>query len=475
VASKYPHLISSASFFNPSAAFFIGPRDMQVYTPFSEMAMNYAGLPVRMHIGMKDFLRQHDLAIDNSFKTRELFYESWHYNVNYFRGFHTVVNVEGQFDFHMKHFRMTYPKPRVWNHIDVYPDFDIWGYSFESDRRSPGFTILEHVNNSGFKLLTRRWLPDGPEVPDVHFQVVTAAEYKVGSHYELLLLDLAKLEVRKTGVSSGFNGRLSLQLPGSGVDVGIYRAGDAGVISVPDFRLDSSWPRAWQDIRFYPLLFNKGGQTVDSVHVDVISLTPALEVLTTSQTVGPIASGEVVSESCFTIRARAHDMDAAAVKVRLQYAAQVQEFYLEIPFYNDHQEVGDFRIADGRSFKLDNGELVELGNGNGDGIVNAGERLCVLTQSDRGGDVWYGLRLYTDDGYVDRSEENAIWHLRPDWSGTARQTSEILIAPDCPAGHEIEFYGRYDFQKRGNLRRDRQGAHSFVHETRRVGLKVRVQ
>lgn len=474
IASKYPHMISSASFFNPAVAFAIGPKDLQIYTPFNEMGRSYIGLPIRMHIGMRDFLRQHNLDAYKNFNKLELFFESWHYGINYFKGYHYVINVEGQFDFHLKHFKIPSLKPPLWYHTDVYPNFDIWDYRFESDRNVPGYTVIDEAGRQGMKITTKRWLPDGHSIPEANISVTTGAIYDSNTKYNIIFLDIDDLQVHYEETKSNSEGRIRFQVKGSGSDIGIFHDGEPGFVSMTNYHLDTSFPKAWEIISLTPLLFNKGGNAVDSVSVDLVSLDEDLEIIDEEMVTGLIRPGEIYDKISFKIRARAYDLDRAKLKLILKYDDREDRFLLEIPFYNTERLLESFEIADGRTYTMDTGEEIRFGEGNGDGIVNPGEWIGILTQSDLRDDCWYGLKLYTDDPYVDRSKGEQIWSLRNTYTGTMRPTSEVYISPECPDGHEIEFQGIYDFQKRGNPAGNFQAAHSFVHETHRVRLKLKV-
>ena len=472
IASKYPHLISSASFFNPAVGFIIGPKDQQIYTPFDEMGRCYIGLPLRMHIGNRDFLRQHNLDAFNNFKKLELFFESWHYGINYFQGYHYVVNVEGQFDFHLKHFNKPAKKPPFWYHIDVYPDFEIWGYHFDSDRSLPGYTTIDEACEKGLKISTRQWLPDGHTIPGVNIKVATDALYEPSSTYNLISLGLSDQKVLQNEVKSDDQGRIHFEVKSSGADIGIYRAGDPGFISMADYRLDNSFPKAWEMISLTPLLFNKGGQSVDGIDVALLSLDEDLEVIDDSKEAGQIKPGEVNDKISFRIRSRSTELDRAKLKLILKYNDREDMFMLEVPFYSSERKLEHYQIADGRTFITDKGEEIKFGEGNGNGIAEAGEKISILTQSDLRDDCWYGLKLYTDNPYVIRQKEEIIWSFRDTYIGNMRPTSEVYISRDCPEGQEIKFQGIFDHQKRGNPAGNFQAAHSFIHETHRVHLKI---
>jgi hypothetical protein len=438
------------------------------------MGRNYVGLPIRQHIGVKDFLRQHDLGIDREFKAQELWYEAWHYGVNTFDGFHTVANVDGQFDFHMRHFRMPVAPPPAWSHIDVYPDFDIWGYSFHSDRDQAGFTCVDEASKSGMRVTTRKWLPDGPSIPAATLDISTDALYSPDADYTLARLALDDLSVSSETTRADGDGRVRFSVSGAGEVLGIHTAGDAGLIAVADHRLDTGSPRAWEVIRVTPVLFNVGGASVAAARVELVSQIADVEVLDPVRDVGALAPGEVSQDASFRIRCRSVDLEVARMKFLVSHDGETRTYLLDIPFYSTTDDLTEYRLADGITLRQDDDSDASFGVGNGDGVADPGEWVSVLAQSDRQDGAWYGLSLFTDDPYVDRSRERSVWRHRPDWSGTARRVSEVYIRPDCPVGHEIVFHGVYDFQKVGDLRRDRQGAHSFVYETRRVRVAVTV-
>jgi hypothetical protein len=474
VASKYPHLIGSASFFNPSSAFIIGPRELQVYTPFRHMGRNYVGLPIRQHVGMKDFLRQHDLGIDREFKTQELFYEAWHYGVNYFDGFHTVVNVAGQFDFHRRYFRQPVAAPDAWSHIDVYPNFDIWGYTFASDRDEPGFTCVDEASALGMKVTTRKWLPDGPSIPEARISVISDPAYAPDAQLTVRRLALDDLTVSNETVTTDAAGRLSIEVAGAGEYVGIHAGGDAGNLVVADHRLDTQLPQAWQVMNLTPVLLNAGGADVNDARVELISQSEDVEVLDPAATVNHVGVGGVSLDTSFRVRCRSDALEVGRLKVLVTHNDATRRYLIDVPFYSAVEELTALRVADGISLMQDDGEEAVFGAGNGNGVAEPGEWISALAQSDRHDGAWYGLSLFTDDPYVDRARERSVWRHRPDWSGTARRVSEVYIREDCPPGHTIEFRGVYDYQKVGDVRRDGQGAKSFLYETKRVRVSLTV-
>ena len=475
VASKYPHLLSSASFFCPSASFTVGPKALQIFTPFKEMGRNFVGLPVRMHLGSKDFLRQHDQEIDQAYKTLELNYESWHYGIGYFRGFHNAVNIKSQFDFHMHYFRMPPVRPEKWHHIDLYPNFSVWNYEIRSDRTVPGYTVMDDVRREGFSLHTKKWLPDGPAVPNVSVQIKTDSLYPPNTQFELISLHVSSRKISRTNVRSDKNGKIKWQGTGVPTNIGLYRAGDPGHITMASYTLNQQMPAAGDIVSLSPLLFNKGGAAVDSIRIELIAQDEDVEVIDPAITIGKLTQGALHEKTGFKIRSRSATLDRAKLKLVLNYNGKKDHFLLEVPFYSPQNRLTRFEIADGRAVNLEVEKQISVGEGNGDGTANPGEWISVFTRSDLDSLHDFGLQLYTEDPYVAMNNRRMLYFARNDWSGAQRLTSQVQIRPDCPEGHEIVFYGIYEYPKNGNTRRDSHGAHSFIRETKRVSFTVKVK
>ncbi|MCF0041401.1 alpha/beta hydrolase [Dyadobacter fanqingshengii] len=475
VASKYPHLLSSASFFCPSASFTVGPKALQIYTPFKEMGRNFVGLPIRMHLGSKDFLRQHDQEIDNAYKTLELNYESWHYGIGYFKGFHNAVNIKGQFDFHMHYFRMPLARPEKWHHIDLYPQFSVWNYHVTTDRNVPGFTLLNDVRKEGFGVQTKKWLPDGPSVPNLSVKIETDSVYTPSTVYELIRLDVPNRKISRSNVRSDKKGRIQWQGTGEDNDIGLYQNGDPGHITVASYSLDRKMPGVGDIVSLSPLLFNKGGADVDSIRIELIAQDEEVEVMDPAITIGEIAQGALHEKTAFRIRSRNVGLDRAKLKLMVSYNGKKDPFLLEVPFYSPEKTLAQLEIADNRPVMLEVEKKTWVGKGNGNGIANPGEWISIFTKSDLDSLHDFGLQLYTEDPYVDMDNRRMLFFARADWSGAQRLTSQVQIRADCPDGHEIAFYGIYEYPKNGNTRRDNHGAHSFIHETKRVSFIVKVK
>ena len=145
VAGKYPHLVSSASNFMGSSEFVVGTRHLDVEYRHEEMSGNYNGVRTRLVTGTKDFIQYYHRRMNAIWLFTAPNHETQDYEFD-----HGTPRMAATLDFHMKAFAKPLPKPAVWNHTDVYQFFDVWGWSVASNRRAPGFTVLQSVSKSGF-------------------------------------------------------------------------------------------------------------------------------------------------------------------------------------------------------------------------------------------------------------------------------------------------------------------------------------
>ena len=79
-----------------------------------------------------------------------------------------------------------------------------------------------------------------------------------------------------------------------------------------------------------------------------------------------------------------------------------------------------------------------FGTGNADGIASAGEKVMLYLDTAR-------LRLYTDDPYVEASQERLIDEMIPArWPDGFTLSSVIKISDHCPDGYVIECLASYE-------------------------------
>ena len=124
-------------------------------------------------------------------------------------------------------------------------------------RKIPGYTVIDEAGKQGMKITTKRWLPDGISIPETKIKVITDKLHKSKTGYHLISLSLDDFQIHQSETLSDSEGRIQFEVSGAGSDIGIYFEGDPGFISVPDYKLDTSFPKAWEEITLTPFLFKK--------------------------------------------------------------------------------------------------------------------------------------------------------------------------------------------------------------------------
>lgn len=215
IAGKYPDMVSSMSNFMGSSEFVVGPRAFPVEYRHEEMHNNYDGMPTRMIMGTDDFIQFYHRRMNLIWD-----YTQAHHESEVFKSDHGTPGIARTMLFHMKAFAAPLPKPDVWNHIDVYPEFSVWGWDVATDRKEPGFTVLEGVSRTGFHSSVREWVPSGRVLADVHVRVTTPAIYRAGQKVTVIFLRLRDGQVRRVSSKADAQGRLTIQLDGEEYEVG---------------------------------------------------------------------------------------------------------------------------------------------------------------------------------------------------------------------------------------------------------------
>ncbi len=431
IAGKFPHMVSSASSFMGSPEFFVGPRDFPVEYDHDEMYGNYTGVRTRLVTGTRDFIQFYHRELNDIWK----YARDWH-ETEEFDSDHGTPGMAKTLEFHMNAFAHPLPRPAVWNHADVYPNFTVWGWEVASDRKQPGFTMLSDVSATGFRSAVREWLPDGATIPGVKLAIETDKLYPPRKPQTVTIIRLRDGSVRRQTLTAGADGRLNLDLDGEDYEVGIS---PGPLLALSGYQLDgAAWATAGEPVHARLRIWNKGAAPARAGTLRWLSPIPGVDLSPISSDLPAIASGQS-TDIALTVTAR----DPKRAIVRIEGVQGDTRLQTEIPLFPLARPFQDFRIVDGQSVRIYQHatEKVQLtlGDGNGDGKANAGERIAILLPED---DVYRAAELFTNDACVDNS-------LRAfdDWSdydhvGASAKYSLPLIQPNCPTGHVIHALAR---------------------------------
>ena len=436
VAGKYPHLVGSASNFMGSSEFYAGPNGFPSEYRHTEMYGNYEGLRTRIVTGSRDFIRWYHRRMNATWRYVRPFHEQEEFDAE-----HGTPGMAKTLGFHMKAFREPLPVPGLWHHADVYPGFDVWGYSVQTDRQTSGFTLLENVYRSGFRSSVREWLPDGRLLPSVTVRISTGPVYAPGKAYRVTDVNRSSGDVRHIRTKSDSEGRLHFRLDGDVHEIGISDVA-APILTLAGSRIVNA-PRATagQSLRLKLSLLNKGAAEARNVRASVKSPAPGVTVRTPRISLPRIAAGEsaeVPEELLVELD------DAGREMLRLLINLDGVDVPLDVPVFPKADPIAGYVIADGTKLPVwqravQRSESV-LGVGNGDGKAQPGEMIVIAA---RDGNAVRPVEVFTSDPCLDTSKRvSDPWAAYDNVGATAKYTI-LLIASSCSGPRDIPLFVRY--------------------------------
>ena len=436
IAGKYPHLVGSASNFMGSSEFETGPLGSPSEYRHDEMHRNYEGLRTRLVIGTRDFIRWYHRRMNAIWDfTRP------HYQHEAFDSEHGTPGMAKTLSFHLDAFRNPLPRPALWHHIDVYPTFDVWGYSVQTDRRQSGFTAIENVTAAGFRSSVREWLPGGALMPAVAVRVTTDARYRPGRSYAITDVNLSTREVRQSRQPADESGRLRFTLGGDLHEIGIAEEARPILVATGWRVVDEPWATAGTPVRLAISILNKGAAEARNVRATVDSPNPGVtfaERVLRLDRLAPGASAEAREALVLTVNDPEREM------LKLVVRLQSVDFPLEIPLFRKAAGIPDVTIADGVELPVWERAVTRasrvVGSGNADGVAERGETVALAV---RDGEAFRLVEVFASHPCVDVSRRVSDPWGSYDNVGASAKSSRVLVASSCPEGAEIPLFLRY--------------------------------
>ena len=439
VSGKYPDLVSSASNFMGSSEFYAGPRGFDVEYRHDEMRGNYEGLRTRIVLGARDFIQFYHRRMNALWAWTRPFHESEEFDSE-----HGTPGMARTLDFHMRAFADPLPRPEVWNHADVYPDFAVWGWRAASNRKQPGITALENVSKTGFRSAVREWLPDGATLAGVKLSVTSDQLYPAGKAQTVTTIRLRDGRVKRSAVIADPGGRLTFDLDGDAYEVGV---GDTALPSLAGYRVEgAAWATAGQPVRLRVRFWNKGARAAAASALKWDSPNAAVRFERAAATLPAIPAGKSIEVPlAFTVN------DPAREVVKIFAVTGGRRLPLEVPLFPAADKAVDFKVADGGEFSVFQHAVekrtMRLGKGNGDGRAEAGETVMVLLPDQ---DAFRGAELFTNDACVDTTARiSDVWSAY-DHVGASVKYTQAVIRPECPDGHIVRMLARVQLPDRPN-------------------------
>jgi hypothetical protein len=431
VAGKYPDLVGSASNFMGSSEFFVGPRGFPVEYRHDEMRGNYEGVRTRLVMGTRDFIRFYHGRMNAVWKYTRPFYETAEFDAD-----HGTPHMGETLEFHMRAFGNPLPRPDVWSHIDVYPNFLIWGWEATSDRKQPGITMLEGVSPNGFRSSVREWAPSGRVLANVRLRIASGRLYPPGRRQVVTVIRTRDGKVRRTTERADSDGRLHFELDGDEYQVGV---GPGAILALGDFEVqEARWATDGKPVSVRVHVWNKGAAPASPAPLRWETPNANVVIATPLQGLPAIGAGKWANVALtFTVD------DPEREVVKFHAVIGTSRLPLEIPTFPEAPAATNFRIADGREFTVYQEGIkrvpLTLGKGNGDGEANPGETLAILLPDGNG---WRPAELFTNDACVEMAERvSDVWGDY-DHVGASAKYSLPVIQPECASGHMVRMLAR---------------------------------
>ncbi len=446
LAAKYPDMLVASVPFCPSPEFFVGPKNLPTEYYHGHMAGNFEAVKVRYLSGDEDFIRAYHKDLDEIWSKQMTHYETAIYETD-----HAVVGLRGMFDFLTSAFENPLEKPEKWNHIDVYPNFQVWDYQIFSDRDIPGFTLLQNVSKSGFRSSVKSKLPDGESLPFVKLSIQTPGIYEKEAWYKMHQFNLENGERMTKNILADSLGRLFLALDGFEMEVFI----ESPTQPKPELVLvdhqfeNEDWPVALKKLNLTITLLNKGVKEARGINAIIIPSNERVKIWQNNLEIGDLKSGEtLLSNDAFVIEFL--DKSSIMEQITLEFT-DADGFQwssnLNINIRGDEMLEKEWTIADGRelTYAVNGSDTVtgKLGTGNGDGTANPGESIVVLAKDQ---EIWRPMHLFAENSAIDLISEHT--RISDNWTsfdhvgGSFKYSQPLVLVPGSD-GQTIPFFAHY--------------------------------
>jgi len=429
-AGKFPDLVSSASSFMGPTEYSVGPKGFDAEDNADDAFANYDGVRTRLITGSRDFIRFYHHRLNSIWSFVHTTHETEEFDSE-----HGTPGIAKTLDFHMRAFANPLPKPAMFSHSDVYPNFGAWGWEVATDRRQPGFTVLENVSANGFRCAVREWIPGGATIPSVKVSISSARLYAAASPHTVAYVRLRDGNVRHIPQKADAQGRLSFELDGDAYEVGVSTE---AVIAVAGFDFaDAAWLTASKPVKLRIKFLNKGATRSAPATIQWESPDAGVKFAAPSSQLFSLMPGETLPLPVVVTVPTGRSM------VRIVAVKGTARMPVDVPVFAEAQPAAPFQIADGRTVNLyrhaTQREDVSLGEGNGDGHAAPGESFVVLLPD---GDSLRAAEVFTSDACVDTTVRASDSWSDYDHTGASVKYSLPSIKKDCEPGHVVHLLAR---------------------------------
>lgn len=442
LAGKYPDKISAAVNSMGSTEFFIGHPDNYTLFPIRYAFSNLKDVQIRLHNSTIGELSD----LNKETHKAALWEDNLKYEYEEFEGGHAMDKpgrpyiFEKAIQFVINAFENPISKKDKWSHYDLYDNFEVWGYSVESNKKQPGYLFLKDVSALGFGFYTKEWLPNGPSLNDCLTTITTANSYKPNTDYYIKDYNQKEKSLLKSMQKSDSEGRLKINVNSDGHEIGISEKSGKPKLTFINYTINENKKilRTGSKNNLTLKILNLGGVAKSDKRITVnLSSNDKGTIFEPSTLQGAIdKDGKVVIPPIVVLCNKRPPLDATPPEVKIKVSLATdnlifdEEFsvpvFFDVPFFNQ------LTIDDGLSVQ---DTIVGVGNGNGK--ASPGEEIMIYTDGHR-------TQLYYDDPYI-IGERLFDETLPARWDEDGITLSSIIkISENCPNDHQLNLLAKYE-------------------------------
>jgi len=459
LSARYPQLIGSASAFNPGPEFFTGDKGSRVLWRPKDHVMCHGHTMVRLIRASGDFISQYHEETRSAYsRAHEVDFE---YRQDEFHC-HWATSIEETFLFHQRAFGTAKLDQRStrFSYASAYRHFGVWWYEVQVEDEGNGLVYLTDVETNSLQVTTRAWAPDGLAA-DMKISLKTASLYQPGQTYHVSDLSFATGKTRWTEAKADAEGRIDLQIDGSGHYFGINGPGvtPPQIVLLPITTADRLRLRPGKSLSLPLRVYNPANQPARKIALNLSSKYPTVEWLGRTMAVAELGPGEIAeSGDSIQVRLVAGAGDFAPTRLDADLSATDQPRQtLPIDVLVIPEQIpspAEIEILDGRMvtfsvFRQQGNQgggkaisrTVTEGRGNGDGVLQPGEEATLWIRIPQGLDPrdknnWHRTKIYSDSPWLVECQDIQEQKQR-EWTSAMDRTSVVRLAKDVPSGTRI--------------------------------------
>ena len=431
LASKYSDLVSSASSFMGPTEYSVGPKGFEVEYCADDFYASLAGVRTRLVTGSRDFIQFYHRRLNSVWA-----FAKGNHETEEFDSGHSAPGIGKTLDFHLSAFAKPLPKPTPFTHADAYPNFTTWDWEVASDRRQPGYTILENVSAAGFRSAVREWLPGGAALPQVKLSIESPQIFIPGSLHTVTLIRLRDGKTQRRPLKADGNGRLNFELDGDAYEVGI--AAEPQIALGGYEPVGDTWVTAGKPAQIRVKFWNKGATRSQTAEIRWESTDPGVQLGAPSSRLFGLGPAEAAFVPLsFTMKA------ATSPVVRIFAVIGGRRLPLDVPIFPEAAAAQAYQVADGRTLSVWQHGVqrseITLGEGDGNGYASAGESFAVLIPD---GEALRAAELFSSDPCLDLTVRASDSWVDYDHTGATAKYTLAAIRRECLQGRTVRMLAR---------------------------------